>query len=483
MKNIFSEFTADIEAYSNVKIFIKEKLNIDWLWPMQRKVIYVYYSSKYAYQDMVLVIGMRGGKTTIASICACYEAFKLISIGTPMKKYGLPPGSQIFIINVATSAPQAKDTVFAAIKARIDNSPWFQEQKYTEHWNEFIFPVMDGTVIIRSEHSNSASLAGKTIICCIFDELARFKDTKGNSSGELVYDTLSRSVKTFKQDGRRIAISSPMLVDDFHMQLYRAGKDNPKKVYTRQMPTWEMNPTIPYESLADEFARNPETAMRDFGAIPSSALEAYFKEPQKIDMCEHETLINAFKIDETGFSIELNPEWTHDERTRYVLAGDPSFKNDAFGMGLAHKEGKQYTIDGVGRFLPNTEYGNHEIDAEKVGKLIMDIKEDCWLSDFVSDTWMFPETQQRIRRLGVNTENNVVQKEEYDFFKETIYNNAVEWPLSEILMQELKSLELVRGQKVDHPKKGSKDVSDACTNAIWKLGQSGGSGDFSVVIV
>ena len=413
MRNIFSDFTNDLKSYSDIMTFVKRELAIDWLWPMQKEVLVDYYNPVSTYQDMILVIGMRGGKTTIASVCGAYECYKLVSLGYSNRRYGLPPGSQIFIVNVATSDRQARDTVFTATKARIDNSPWFQKQEYTEHSNEFIFPTSDGEVIIRSEHSNSASLAGKTIIACIFDELSRFKDTKGNSSGEMVYDTLSRSVKSFSKDGRRISISSPMLVDDFHMQLHDVGKDNPK-VYTRQMPTWEMNPTITYKSLADEFARNPETAMRDYGAVPSAALETYFKEPWKIDQCERVEMTNAFEVDEEGFSLVLNPDWQPQERTRYVLAGDPAFKNDAFGVALGHHDGKRkYIIDGVGRFLPNTTNQEHEIDAEAVANLCLDVREGCWLTHFVSDTWMFPETQQRIRRTGIEVINNIVKKDEF----------------------------------------------------------------------
>jgi len=470
----------DLQAIANDEVFLDKVISVCDSDETDTYDICVDGVGNFFAEDILI---KNSGKTTIASICACYEAFKLVSIGYPCKRYGLPPGSKIYITNVATSAPQAKDTVFAAIKARIDNSPWFQQQKYTEHWNEFIFPVFDGEIIIRSDHSNSASLVGRTQICVTFDELARFKDTKGNSSGEMVYDALSRSVKTFKKAGRRIAISSPMLNTDFHMQLYRAGKLNPKKVYTRLMPTWDMNPNITYASLADEFARNPETAMRDYGAVPSAAIESYFKEPQKIDMCEDVAMINAFKWDESLFSLELNPEWSPLDGVRYVLAGDPSFKNDSFGMCLEHMQRGKYVIDGLGRFLPNTVDLQHEIDTEAVSKLVMGVREDMWLSDFVTDTWMFPETQQRIRKKGVNTVNNVVKKEHYDFLKEKVYTHIIDWPESEIMMTELKGLELLRGQKVDHPKKGSKDVSDAAANATWILGLDAGHEEQLVVVV
>ena len=170
---------------------------------------------------------------------------------------------------------------------------------------------------------------------------------------------------------------------------------------------------------------------------------------------------------------------------RYVLAGDPSFKNDAFGVALGHYDAAapKYIIDGLGRFLPNLSNEEHEIDAAAVASLCLDVRGSCWLTHFVSDTWMFPETQQRIRRTGIEVVNNIVKKEHYDFLKEKVYTNKIEWPESEILPTELKSLELLKGQKVDHPKKGSKDVADATTNCVWTLGESVGQEESIVVIV
>ena len=469
-------------------LFVKGKayLNIDWLYPKQIEVIETYYDPKNKYQDMVLVVGMRGGKTTVASIISVYELAKLLLRGDPNAYYGLPPGSQIFIINVATSDRQAKDTVFAAIKARIDNGPFFKRYEYTEHHNEFIFPTAnDGKVIVRSEHSNSSSLAGKTIILVSFDELSRFKDTGGNSSAEMVYDTLSRSVKTFKKDGRRISISSPMYENDYHMKLFRWGKNNPK-VYTLQCPTWEMNPNITYESLADEFEKNPESTWRDYGAIPSKAIQPFFAEKEKIDRCTGNEENPLVRMDVTNEDTKevintwwLDPKWVGLQGVPYFAAGDPSFRNDAFGISVGHVDPQTNSpvIDILLRMLPRKREDRKrtEIDASLVKQFFMQVQRQCWLAKVVFDTWNYPETVQALEAEGIQVVQNVVALGEYDQLKEKIYTAHITWPFYlvsmpsrddvEILPWELKQLER-KGIKVDHPSDGSKDVADAVANLV-----------------
>ena len=104
------------------------------------------------------------------------------------------------------SEVQARDTVFAAMEGLVDNSDYYQqlikEEKFEKRSRmEMAYP--DKNIIFRSGHSSSASLVGKTSICTVFDELARFEDSKtGASSGKMVYESLGRSVATL--GGRRL---------------------------------------------------------------------------------------------------------------------------------------------------------------------------------------------------------------------------------------------------------------------------------------
>lgn len=402
------------------------------------------------------------GKTTAASIIAVYELFKLLAIGRPCSYYDLPKGQDLYIICTASSAQQAKDTIYSQIEARIENCDWFKDYGYTQHAREFIFETDENRIYLRSEHSNSSSLAGHTAKTVILDEMARFKDTGGHTSADMVYDTLSRTLATFGRQGKMIVISSPLLKDDFLMNLYRSGKETDSTL-TKHYATWEANPNISMDDLDAEFQRNPEAAWRDFGAQPSSSLEGYFKEQNRID--------NA--VDE---NIELCPgEYTPPDIPSIAepcyIAGDPATKNDAFGIAMAHKDQDtdKVIVDIAHRFEPSSTKAA-EVDARKVSDFIVELAENHNVVSFTTDVWSFQRALQRIEQTGIPVEQNHALKEEYDHLKELIYTNQIKLPSTKVVV-ELKSLEIKNAKKVDHPSKGSKDISDAVCNAVWALEQ------------
>lgn len=492
--NLIQQMGVELAAVDDVMIYTEKILGIDWLFPRQKKTLIEYYEKNedgsVKYKDMVLCWGMRSGKTTEASIPGTYEAYKLIQMGTPCEHYGLPKGTELFIINVATSSTQSKDTVFAHIKARIEYSWWWKRQKCIQRHNELVFPVKDGKVIIRSEHSNSASLAGKNVYLCIFDEMARFKQTKGVNSADMVYDTLSRGTKTFGQDGKRIVISSPILTDDFFYELYMNGKNEPQ-VLVDHGATWEINDNISFHDLEDEFRRNPETAMRDYGAVPSAAIETYFREFEKVEECMRErpnlkVTFSEVKLEGGGIDMVCDirtvtgEDWVGEQGIIYHSAGDPAVKNDRFGFALGHKMPTGQSICDMMYCFGQEEMGIdadsskiREIDARKVKALILEIRKRCMLAVFVTDTWQFPETLQEIRRNGIEVRQNVVGKREYDYFKEKAYLGEVDLPEFPLVLHEMSQLEVIRQTKIDHPKRGSKDSADALVNMFYSFQEKG----------
>jgi len=451
----------EMEAYYDVNKFVENILEIDWLYPAQKEILHNFYHSPNKFNELVLVCGMRAGKTLIASIVSCYEAYKLLVIGRPCKHYHLPKGQEIFIINVAVSERQAKDTIFAHVKARIADSKWFQSRIENQIHNEFRFNAEDAVIIIRSEHSKSGSLAGKTAKMVAFDEIARFNET-GESSADMVYNTLSRAVKTFGAEGKKVSVSSPMYVDDYQMQLAKMGEGLPHTMVVRA-PTWEINPTISFESLADEFQKNPEKAWRDYGAMPQATIDKYFSNHDKIDLCVDADIPNIVKEEyEMYVNAVGNPDF------KYVLAGDPALVSDAFGMALGHEdENEIFVVDMAHRFVPIKGEGK-EVDALRVRYFVTMLAKNFPIYAYATDTYQYPELLQFIKNeLDIPTYQNMVNKKVYDNLKEMVYTRKIRLPNSEVLSTELKNLELYRGTKVDHPRKGSKDVADAVANIAW----------------
>jgi len=409
------------------------------------------------------VLIKNSGKTLLGSLFATYELFKMLAVKKPNTYFGMPKGSDIYIQCVASNQQQAKDTVFSEIESRIENCEWFKNKPHKKRSNDYEFFTDENSLHIRAEHSNSSSLAGHTSKIAILDEVSRFKEsTGGERSIELVYDTMKRTLTTFGQEGKMISISSPLYKDGFLMNLLRYGKDDPN-IYTVHKATWEVNPDITKEDLQGDFDRDPEGAWRDYGAQPPESLESYFKEPERIPKTVDEDL----PIPESEYELpELDPI-----NEPCFMAGDPAFKNDRFGIAMAYYDLEEeiYKVPFAHSFEPKG-HDIAEIDATRVVQYIKDMINKHNVVWFFTDIWNYPSALNEIRKSGVRVEQNTVSKKEYDALKEKIYECEKEGkkmlPPNDLLLEELKMLELHKGRKVDHPKRGSKDVTDAVANAV-----------------
>ena len=404
------------------------------------------------YRELVVVAGMKGGKTTLASVIACYEEFSLYRLGDPLKAYGFPKGEQIYIINVATSGEQAEDTIYAKTVARIRSSPFYDLRPYEEVGKTVKFK--DNGVRIRCGHSNSASIVGKIAKLVLYDELARFKDKGGKNSAEEVYTGLSRSVEPFGEDGKIVSISSPIWEKDKIMSLYGLSAEIPNMLGFK-LATWEMNQRLPKVRFQWEFKKNPEAAQRDFGADPSKPKEAYYRVPSRVEAMYEKCKDHSSPIDSKG---RLKDDFRPNPEFDYYLHGDPAARNDAFGLSLAHRLGNRVIMDLAHAF----EATEGEIDVEEIKNIILElIKRGFKIKKATFDTWGAVVVWQALRAKGIKPENLYVLKEQHDELKLAIYDDYLEGHFPKKLKDEIKELILLRGLKVDHRSGGSKDLVDA----------------------
>jgi len=410
------------------------------------------------YRELVIVAGMKGGKTTLVSVIACYVAYLLLCLmdqENPWEKWGFPPGTEVYIINVATSAEQAEDTIYAQTLARIKNSPFFNKIGYKDVNKTISFG--ETGIKIRCGHSNSASIVGKLCALVELDEASRMRDKGGKSSGEEVYRGLGRSIEPFGQDGRIVSISSPMWEGDIIMRLYRHSAEIPNMLGFK-LATWEMNPRISQESLKWEFKKDPDGVQRDFGADPSKPKEGYYRMPSKIEEVFERAKTDGIEpaINSEG---ELRADFKPDPDGDYYLHGDPAARNDAFGLALGHRPGKdKVVLDLVYAF----EAGEGEIDVEEVKNVILElVRRGFRIKKATFDTWGAVVVWQALKAKSITVENLWVLKEQHDALKQVIYQGNLEGQFPAKLRDELRQLVLEKGSKVDHPSGGSKDMADA----------------------
>ena len=235
--------------------------------------------------------------TLMASVITAYEAYKLLVInnGDPHGYYRLPADDEIAIINVALSQGQA-GRLFGQIQSRLRNSPFFKGRIAKETASEIRLYTdkdiskklkgtnisVNGSIILLCGHSNPDSLAGYSTILLLFDEIAYYDET-GQITGKYFYTRLKPSLsKFFKYKAARIVqISSPKgKLGIFYDTWVEAKNDD--SILSFQLPTWDVNPDVPYNEpeLARDRRSNPEMFAVEYGAqwAEGGSYHRYFPE-------------------------------------------------------------------------------------------------------------------------------------------------------------------------------------------------------------
>lgn len=415
----------------------------------------VHWHGQREYKELVVIAGMRSGKTFMGGLISGIELKKLLSVGNVEKHFGLAPHSPIFIFNVAVSATQASDTVFAQLEARLSSSPYFQSLQWDRSVAE---EYRIGPIHVRRGHSNSAAQAGKTTKCVVFDEMSQYLDAKGNKrSGEQVYSILSKGTKTLGLDGKVVSISSPLSEDDQIIKLFHIA-EHVEDMIAFWLPTWEINPHLPFDSFKQDFLRNPELTWRDFGAKPSASLEAFYQEPDRI-----RSVLDGDNCFWPDGSIKPQDKLFKS----YFACADPAVVGDAMGFSVAHWDTNAVIVDGVYRLVPpkSQRAKKGEIRESDVKRICANIAHTFPIREFRFDMWMYVGAIQLLERMGVKVTNKRVTLDDHNQLKTAIYSEEVTLPEEEQLEYELSRLELQNGKKVIFERKagvaGHGDMADA----------------------
>ena len=115
-------------------------------------------------RELWAIIGRRGGKSRIAAALAVFIA--------AFTQHRLAPGEVGMVLVLAASRDQAQ-VVFAYIKGFLEASPILRKEISSITAHEIV--LRNGIVI--AVHSTSfRTIRGRTLIACVFDEIAFWKD-------------------------------------------------------------------------------------------------------------------------------------------------------------------------------------------------------------------------------------------------------------------------------------------------------------------
>mgnify|MGYP000011394647 CR=1 FL=1 len=471
--------------------------------------------------EVIAQLGKGSGKDYCSTIAVAYIVYLLLCLKDPAKYFGKPPGDSIDIINIAINSQQAKNVFFKGLKNRVDKSPWFAG-KYIAKADVIEF---DKGVSCHSGHSEREAFEGYNTLVVILDEISGFSidNTTGHEQAKTagaIYDMYRASVDSrFPDFGKVILLSFPRYKNDYIQQRYNAviaeketiirshkfkmveeledGKSGNEfsidweednivsykypKVYALRRPTWEVNPTRSIEDFKVAFYTNPTDALARFACMPPEAVDAFFKSREKIE----KAFVGKNGVDEMGRFEEF---FTPNQDVDYFVHVDLAQKHDHCAVAMSHvshwvkiRSFNDYeqvapvvVVDAVRWWTPTAD---KSVDFTEVKDYIISLRSRGFNVRAVTfDRWNSHDMMQQIKNYNINTEILSVAKRHYEDMALGIMEERITGPDIKLLIDELLQLRIMR-DKVDHPRKGSKDLADAVCGSIYNAISRSAKGD------
>jgi hypothetical protein len=467
--------------------------------------------SKYTKNEIILQLGKGSGKDFVSTVACAYVVYKLLCLKDPARYYGKPAGDAIDIINVAINAEQAKNVFFKGFKTKIEKSPWFAG-KYDPKVNSIGF---NKSITVYSGHSERESHEGLNLFMAVLDEISGFATEvgTGNDQGKTadnIYKAFRGTVDSrFPDLGKVVLLSFPRYNGDFISKRYDEvimdkevierrhkfiineelpeGPDNEfeivweedhilsykyPRMFALKRPTWEVNPTRKIDDFKIAFLTDLGDAMMRFLCTPTYSSDAFFKQKEKLEKCM--TLRNPLDSHR-----RFDPGFKPDPEKTYYIHADLAQKHDKCAVAIAHVERwvniqviKDYeqvapivVVDAVAWWEPKIE---GPVDLSEVKKWIINLRREGFNIGMVSfDRWQSFDIQQELKAVGMRTDTVSVAKKHYEDLAMMIYEERIAMPHIPLLLEEMSELKIMKNNRVDHPRKKSKDLADAVCGAVF----------------
>jgi hypothetical protein len=470
------------------------------------------YYKKFTKNEIILQLGKGSGKDFTATVAVAYIVYKLLCLKDPARYFGKPSGDAIDIINIAINAQQAKNVFFKGFKTKIEKSPWFGG-KYNSKMDSIEF---DKSITVYSGHSERESHEGLNLLVAILDEISGFSTEvgTGNDQGKTadnIYKAFRGTVDSrFPDLGKVVLLSFPRYPGDFISQKYDDvilekeviqrnhtyimndelpqdaignafeitwDEDHILKykypgVFALKRPTWEVNPTRSVEDFKLAFYTDMGDAMMRFACLPTFSSDAFFKQQEKV----RATMNLRNPVDNFR---RFDPSFKPDPEKIYYVHADLAQQHDKCAVAIAHVDKwvniqvmKDYNqvvpfvvVDAVAWWEPKVE---GPVNLSEVKQWIQNLRRLGFNIGLVSfDRWQSFDIQNELKAGGIRTATVSVAKKHYEDMAMLVYEERVLMPSIEILFEELTQLKIMKNNRVDHPRKKSKDLADAVCGAIF----------------
>jgi hypothetical protein len=484
------------------------------------------------YDEAVLTGGIGSGKTTVALYSQAYQLYQLSCLRNPHGLFGLDSSSEIKVIFQNIKEKLARAVDYDRFRDMIEGSPYFQRHFMFDKdlQSKLVFP---NRIEVEPVSGSETASIGQNVIGGIIDEInfmAVVKDSKQSSDGGTydqaieLYNTIARRRKSrFMQNGQMpgllCLVSSKKTPGQFTDIKEEEARTNPR-IFVYDKRVWDIKPTsftgekfpvfigdesrqpkvlepsevqgydpkfvdhIPVE-FRQEFRDDITKALRDIAGKSTMAIHPFMPDVERVSLNfgKRKSVIEQERVDFVGLRPVLFPKLITSPNKRRFAHIDLSLTGDSAGLVIGHCPGfMTITREEVQEVLPIIAIDcaleispppSGEIEFANIRRVLYRLRELGLPITWVTlDSFQSADTMQILRAQSFVTgyqsmDTSIVP---YQLLKSALYDGRVPMPVHSKLKRELLTLERdFKKGKIDHPSKGSKDVSDALAGVVHGL--------------
>lgn len=427
-----------------------------------------------------LIIGRRGGKTTIASILAAYCAIKC-NWKNYLKK--TPKASVVVLSHGVEFSMEVLDI----LKSFFEESPVLSrlidpEEKNTQRTFNLKVPFIgkDGKTVeyskvqIKVGAASKKTTRGLAICALLCDEIAFWNLSENAAERDIdIIRAVRPALLQFKEQGLLIKLSSPGIKQGILFDEYNS-KELPDSYINFKAPSWVWNTILDKKAYREEWETDEESFDNELRANFVDSISKFIL-PEYVDLCTMRGItFNAPDDDKKGVS--------------YYAAIDAAFKNDKFTfclVGIKENRIMQYIMKSWEGDRGRT------VKAYDVAKYIRTVCKDYRLSVVHADQYSFNPLKEIFEKFGITLQENVFtnayKKKIYFNLKKLIHNRTLDLLDNESMLNEIKQLQVEQSAtgtiRIGHPVGGHDDHADALAVATFIATEHSNVANFSLADV
>ncbi len=421
-----------------------------------------------------LVVGRRGGKTTLAAMLAIYCAIR-----TNWKPYlRKTPFATVLILS---HSREFSDEVLELIRELIEASPILSKlvnakKKNTASTMNLVVPfVVDGVIVksrvqIKVGAASSKTTRGAAICAALCDEIAYWNlDENLKETDEKIMKAVRPATKQFGRKAIIIKLSSPGTKQGVLYNEYCRWDEQtlPENYVVFKAPSWVWNTILPKQEFVDEWILDRDGFDTEYRANFVDSLSNFIL-PEFVDMAVMR-------------GVTFCPPEEDKHPTVYRAAIDAAYKSDAFTFSVVGHTGNR-----VKQFISKGWQGSSKnpVKASEVALYVRQICKQYDIPTVAADQYSFQPLREIFDQYGVTLEEYTFtatfKKKIYFNLKKLVHSQQIDLLDNPIQTKEMKELIVLQSSagliKIKHPSGGSDDYADSTAIAAYLVTEeTGGS--------